>query len=116
MKVSPIHTCLAMLVCYIFTPALTMAQTRIFNVTTTAQPGEVFGIQGDNFGRNPSVFIDIGTGPKQVAPITVSNQYLAAIVSVDFGSGLYRVWVRNGSSKSNIVLINQPQLWWGPLD
>jgi hypothetical protein len=92
----------------------------IFHATQTAAVGDIIGLQGGNFGPAPQVWMQhvIGTEPSlspqvQLPPInsSPSNNYVASRIPLTETTGLYAVWVQNGTNLSAPVFINQARAW-----
>lgn len=89
----------------------------IFNSSETARAGEVFGLQGFNFGNKPELwFTIVSRSDKSLKPakkikiISQSDLNISAIVPNDNTikeGALLAVWVKNGSRLSKPVFINK---------
>jgi hypothetical protein len=87
----------------------------VFQVSDTANPGDLVSIQGDGFGSSPQVYYQpvMGTpDPTLATPLTVvsaSNIQVTAQVPANAPAGTYAVWVENGTTFSQPVYVNQPR-------
>lgn len=89
----------------------------IFNSTETAAAGEVFGLQGFNFGKAPELWYSIVSANdkalkpfKKIKIISQSDRNLSALVPQESGikdGTLLAVWVKNGTALSKPVFINK---------
>ena len=87
----------------------------VFHCTETARPGDVIGLQGDRFGSSPQVWMQHVTGtesfPSPKVRLTVLNnvtdKYVSALIPATETSGLYAVWVKNGSKLSAVQYLNR---------
>lgn len=86
----------------------------LFNVSPTAQPGDVIGLQGARFTAAATVSLAVigATAPETVnlQVLTGSDGHLAALVPGDLAAGLYAVSVSEGGRTSAPVLVNQPRI------
>ena len=100
------------------------ATPTIFHSTESAGPGDVIGLQGDSFGTAPQVFLYhvIGTESSISNPTTLtlislkvvssSANYVSALIPTNQTTGLYAVWVYDGTNYSSLyALINAPRAW-----
>jgi hypothetical protein len=84
------------------------AQTRIFNSSASAQPGEAISLQG-NFSATAKAFI-INGGSATALPILVQRAgHLTAQVPATLSLDLYQVFIEDQGQRSPSVYINQPQ-------
>lgn len=89
----------------------------IFNSNETAGPGEVFGLQGFNFGERPELWytvVSIATKTlkplAKLKPLSQSDLNISAILPDDgtIKKGtLIAVWVKNGTRLSKPVFLNK---------
>ena len=96
-------------------------QPYIFHSSKSAGPGDVIGLQGDNFGSNPQVWMRrvIGTETSltpqtQLQVVTSSNISATALIPATQTLGLYAIWVYNNGVPTGPVFINRAESWGAP--
>lgn len=97
--------------------ALAQNSPVILNGSESAQPGEVIGLQGHAFGKQPKVWITVVTaGIKEIKPqqqlslLQASGTYCAARLPKELPLGLYAVWIDDGTAKSAPHFINRARV------
>ena len=93
----------------------------IFHPTRAAGPGDVIGLQGDNFGSSPQVWMQhvVGTesslSPQTKLQVLNSNPTsVTALIPTTETLGLYAIWIVNGGAKAGPIYINQACSWGTP--
>jgi hypothetical protein len=79
----------------------------VFHASESANPGEVIGLEGANFGSTPQLWLTpVAGGAVALTPhialttLTGTDYYVAARIPSSQRVGLYAVWVRNGAGYS----------------
>ena len=97
--------------------ALAQNNPVIFNGSESAQPGDVIGLQGHAFGKQPSIWLTVvKAGIKEIKPgqqlplQQASDTYCAARLPKELPMGLYAVWVDDGKTKSAPHFINRARV------
>lgn len=88
-----------------------------FYCSESVQPGEVLGIQGNGFGKNPELWYQVVTAGdkllkplKQLSLVSKSDYYVAALMPLDSvikAGSLVALWVKNGNGYSKPVFVNR---------
>jgi fibronectin type 3 domain-containing protein/sarcosine oxidase gamma subunit len=96
---------LAIAIQFLFASALSAAPV-VFNWSNISNPGDVVSLQGSGFGSGPTVWCSTNGGT--AAELTVVNSG-NNVVQFQMPSplGQYAVYVKNGSTASNTVYVNQ---------
>jgi hypothetical protein len=80
----------------------------VFNASAGARPGDIVGIQGEDFGASPSAWLEaVGTTP--ATPLEIVNRVGSGWVAVQIpntGTGALVLRIANGSATSAPVRLN----------
>lgn len=93
------------------------ASPAIFNATETATPGDVIALQGSDYSVSPAVLIatvntsGITSSQTSLAVQTQSPTTLAAKIPTTYATGLYKVWVQDGTGDtSDFAFMNRARI------
>ena len=98
-----------------------LATPVILHSSETAGPGDVINLLGSNFGVNTQVWMTHVNGNGTLSPTTQLtivngaassvNSCVNAQIPTTETTGLYAIWVCDGSTFSNPIFINQARAW-----
>jgi hypothetical protein len=93
-------------------------QPYVFHSNKSAGPGDVFEIQGDNFGADPEVWMEHVTGSEtslspqtKLRVVNAGNTSVTAQIPTTETLGLYAVWVINNGVSAGPIFVNKAQSW-----